>query len=824
MTESTMIADQCTDATTRVESIFAEVLADVLRVDNVSIDRHFFAELGADSLVMAHFCARVRKRGDLPSVAMKDVYRYPTIRRLAAALADRAPVSEKPAAARALELPTPTSAREYVLCGALQALFYFGYSYLGVLAAIEGYQWMVEGSEGVESYLRLVLFSGLAFLVVCAVPIAAKWLIIGRWKPQSIRVWSLAYVRFWIVKTLIRSNPGVYLFVGSPLYGFFLRALGAKVGPRVVILSRHIPVCTDLLTIGAGTVIRGKSIFLCYRAQAGRIEIGPVTLGQDVFVGEATVLDINTSMGDEAQLGHASSLQSGQSVPAGERWHGSPARRADVNYVRVAPTGCNTLRRAMYAALSLIGILFLSAPLLEGGLGLLFFEVSSLIEVLDPSVRSSIGALTVRGLLVEALAFSAVFIFGAMLVGLLVVGTIPRVLRVFIKPDTVYPLYGFHYAVHRMIARLGRLEFFPLLFGDSSYIVYFLSWFGYRLSPVVQTGSNFGCEVTTSNPFLARVGSGTMIADGLNMINDEISSSSFRVSHVTIGPNNFFGNYVTYPSGSRTADNCLLAIKAMVPLDGKIRQGVGLLGSPPFEIPRSVERDSRYDHLRTGEALRRGLAAKNRFNLRTIGIFLFTRWLGIFLVTVIDLTASELYDAFAHTIMAALFALSVVVAAVYFASVERCVEASGPPPPTICSIYDPAFWQVERLWKVHPIHYLHVFDGTPFKNVIWRLMGVRVGRRVFDDGVHISEPTLTTIGDDCVLNHRSKIQCHSQEDGTFKSDRSTLGAGCTIGVGAFVHYGVTMGDGSALAADSFLMKGEDVPPRARWGGNPAREM
>src|SRR2546428_802948 len=140
------------------------------------------------------------------------------------------------------------------------------------------------------------------------------------------------------------------------------------------------------------------------------------------------------------------------------------------------------------------------------------------------------------------------------------------------------------------------------------------------------------------------------------------------------------------------------------------------------------------------------------------------------------------------------------------------------------TISGPAFWQVERLWKVHPINYLHVFDGTPFKNVIWRLMGVRIGRRVFDDGVHISEPTLTTIGDDCVLNYRSKIQCHSQEDGTFKSDRTTLGAGCTIGVSAFVHYGVTMGDGSALAADSFLMKGEDVPPRARWGGNPAREM
>src|SRR5438552_308293 len=417
MTESTAIQDRCTGATTGAERILGEVLADVLRVDRVSVDSHFFDELGADSLVMAHFCARVRKRDDLPSVSMRDIYRHPTIRSLSAAVADLEPFSAKPAAAGAMGPPTPTSAREYVLCGALQALFYLGYSYLGVVAAIEGYQWMVAGSQGVESYLRLVLFSGMAFLVVCAVPIAAKWLIVGRWKPQRIRIWSLAYVRFWIAKTLIRSNPGVQLFVGSPLYRLYLKALGAKVGPRVVILSRNIPVCTDLLTIGAGTVIRRESIFPCYRARAGRIEIGAVTLGRDVFVGETTVLDIHTSMGDGAQLGHASSLHSGQSVPAGERWHGSPARRAEVNYVRVAPVRCSRLRRATYAALTLIGILFLCAPLLEGGLGLLFFDVSSLVGVLDPSVHSSTGALTVWGHVIESLAFSVVLFFGAVFLG-----------------------------------------------------------------------------------------------------------------------------------------------------------------------------------------------------------------------------------------------------------------------------------------------------------------------------------------------------------------------------------------------------------------------
>jgi non-ribosomal peptide synthetase-like protein len=821
---STLSRDRCTGATTDTERILAAALADVLHAERVSVDGHFFDELGADSLVMAHFCARVRKRGDLPSVSMRDVYQHPTIRTLAAALADVAPGSARSSVAAPIEVATQTSTREYVLCGALQFLFYLGYSYTAVLAAVRGYEWISTGSGAVEIYLRLVLFSGAAFLVVSAVPIAAKWMLIGRWKRQHIRIWSLSYVRFWIVKTLIRSNPGAHLFVGSPLYVLYLRALGAKVGPGVAIFSRRVPVCTDLLTIGAGTVIRKESLFLCYRAQAGRIETGAVTLGREVFVGERTVLDIDTSMGDGAQLGHTSALHSGQAVPAGERWHGSPAQRTDVNYLRVAPARCGTLRRASFSALTLLGVLLLYLPLLEGGLDLLVRVVSSLIEVPDPGAVASAGAMTLRGPFIEALLLSLVLFFGIALVGLLLVVTAPRVLNPFIEPDTAYPLYGFHYWVHRAIAGIGRIRFFTYLFGDSSYIVRYLRFLGYDLSRVVQTGSNFGIEVGQSNPLLTSVGSGTMVADGLDMLNEDVSSTSFCVSTASIGPDNFVGNDVTYPAGGRAGANCLLATKAMIPLDGKIREGVGLLGSPCFEIPRSVERDSRFDHLRTGDALRRGLAAKNRYNLRTIGIFLFTRWLGVFLVTVIDLAALELYDVFAHTVTAVLLALGLVVSAVYFALVQRCVAAFHSVQPTICSIYDPNFWLHERVWKMHPIHYFHAFDGTPFKNVLWRLMGVRIGRRVFDDGVRIPEQTLTTIGDDCVLNYWSKIQCHSQEDGTFKSDRATVGAGCTLGVGALVHYGVTMGDGSVLAADSFLMKGEDVPPRARWGGNPAREM
>jgi len=819
-----LIEDRDSATTTDAESIFAEVLADVLRVDRVSVDSHFFDELGADSLVMAHFCARVRKRGGLPSVSMNDIYAHPTIRSLAAALADVPPSSAKSSVAAAIEVATPTSTLEYVLCGGLQLLFFLGYSYVAVLAAAQGYEWISAGSGGVEIYLRLVLFSGACFLVVCTVPIVAKWVLIGRWKPQKIRIWSLAYVRFWIVKTLIRSNPGALLFIGSPLYVLYLRALGAKVGPGVAIFSRRVPVCTDLFTIGAGAVIRKESFFLCYRAQAGQIETGAVTLGREVFVGERTVLDINTSMGDGAQLGHASALHSGQAVPDGERWHGSPAQRTKLNYLRVAPAQCGTLRRASFSVLTLLGVLFLYLPLFEGGLSLLVGVVPSLGKVLDPSVGASTGAMTLRGLFIEALVLSLVLFFGGALVGLLLAVTVPRVLNLFIKPDTVYPLYGFHDWVHRAIARMGRIKFFVRLFGDSSYIVHYLSCLGYHLSPVEQTGANFGLVVLQANPYLCSVGTGTMVADGLMVINDEVSSTSFCVCRASIGPHNFVGNDVAYPAGGKTGHNCLLATKAMIPLDGKIREGVGLLGSPCFEIPRSVERDSRFDHLRTGDELRRGLVAKNRHNIRTIGIFLFARWLGFFVVSVLDLAALDLYSAYGNVPMAALFALGLLVSALYYALVERCLAGFRSLQPTICSIYDPYYWLHERLWKLPALEHLHAFDGTPFKNVIWRLMGVRIGRRVFDDGVHITERTLTTIGDDCVFNQWSKIQCHSLEDGTFKSDRSTLRAGCTIGVGAVVHYGVTMGDGSVLAADSFLMKGEDVPASARWGGNPAREI
>ncbi|MBI0298424.1 hypothetical protein JBE04_29170 [Streptomyces sp. PRKS01-29] len=80
-----------------------------------------------------------------------------------------------------------------------------------------------------------------------------------------------------------------------------------------------------------------------------------------------------------------------------------------------------------------------------------------------------------------------------------------------------------------------------------------------------------------------------------------------------------------------------------------------------------------------------------------------------------------------------------------------------------------------------------------------------MGHRVFDDGCRILERTLTQVGDGSALNAGSILQAHSLEEGVFKSDRVTIGNGCTIGTSAFVHYGVVIDDHARIDADSFLM-------------------
>ena len=428
-----------------VERVLADVLAEVIQVDQVSVDSNFFDDLGADSMVMTRFCARVRKRPDLPTVSIKDIYQHPTIRSLATALADAAPAPVEPPASTSVDVPKRAGTQQVVLCGVLQLLIFLGYSYLAALVMAQGYEWVSAGSGVLDIYLRSVLAGTALFGFLFTVPILAKWILIGRWKAQPIRIWSLAYVRFWVVKTLVRRNP-IVLFTGSPLFNLYLRALGAKIGRGVVILSTHVPICTDLLSIGDGTIIRKDSFINGYRAHAGFIQVGAITIGKNAVISEATVIDIDTSMGDRTQLGHASSLHAGQTVPDGQHWHGTPGQQTLTdNFLTVIPAGCGTLRRVGYAIWQLLTLLLVYLPLGIGGVSLLLAAVPRLSELMAEGAVAFTSWTFFR----DALVVSLVLYFGSLLVGFVIVMTVPRLLNHLIRPNKVYRLYGFHYGVHR---------------------------------------------------------------------------------------------------------------------------------------------------------------------------------------------------------------------------------------------------------------------------------------------------------------------------------------------------------------------------------------
>jgi non-ribosomal peptide synthetase-like protein len=521
---------------------------------------------------------------------------------------------------------------------------------------------------------------------------------------------------------------------------------------------------------------------------------------------------VDTIIGDGAELGHASSLHAGQVIPAGQRWIGSPAEPAGRPLDRPRAMAVGRGRRFCYGALQLLipVLVWIPAGFL---LSLLFLPQAD-----DPTPLSLTDP---RHYLREALLTSA-FFWGAVVLGVITTVALPRLLCWALPADRVFPLYGWRWAVQHSVAGLTSRRFFMYLFGDSSAIVHWLRAMGWDLSRVVQTGSNFGMAVKQEVPGLSAVGSGTMVSDGLSMMNADFSATSFRVRRVALGADNFVGNHVVYPPGGRTGDDCLLATKVHVPVDGPIRTGVGLLGSPPFEIPRSVERDRAVEEYYRDPARRRAaLRLKNRHNAVTAALFLFVRWLhAVGLVLILTATVRE-PGLVGATLAGAGVAGMLVFSIVYPALVDRCLPR---PRPMQCSIYDPRFWRHERYWKVPEQFYTLTLNGTPFKGLLWRALGVRIGRRVFDDGCWMTERSLVSIGDDCCLGEHSVIQSHSLEEGAFKSDHIRIAARSTVGIGGFVHYGVTMEEGSVLCADAFLMKGEQVGPGERWAGNPARML
>lgn len=803
---------------TETEKIIAGIMADTLKVDRISVADHFFHNLGANSLLMAQFCAELRERLAYCDVSIRDIYFHPTVAGLADFLNKNPEIKQTRIAPENYRIPTNL---EYYGCGVLQLLSYSAYFLFSFWVLAEGIIWIFAGTTWLDFYIRIAGFLILMLTLWITLPIVMKWIVIGKWKAEKIPIWSLKYFRFWVIKWLISTNPMI-MFKGLPLFNVYLRLLGAKIGKQVVFEAKHVPVCTDLLNVGDGTLIRKDVFLLGYKAKSGYIYTGPISIGKNAYVGEAGVLDIHTVMEDNTQLGHVSSLQENRTIPAGKHYHGSPAEETTSNYCLVEPKECTTFRTTVYTVIQLFSLLTLGPAVTASVLNGLYYWI---IPETGGSFLQILGDFVLTFTLLELAVFSLVLFFGSILSTLFFIILVPRVLNLFLKEDQVYVLFGVHHWILKTIRALSNSKFLNLLFGDSSAIVHYLKLIGYDLSSeIVQSGSNFGVEQNHDNPRLCSFGKGTMVADGLSMSNIQMTSSSFKVNRTTIGADNYIGNNIHYPPDGKTGTNCLLATKVMIPIDGDVRENVGLLGSPCFEIPRIVDRDRDFIKFSDESVRQQRLHKKNVHNLITALSFLFWYWLYSFLTVVIGYAAVSQFSSLGLFSFVAAFILFIFLHIGYFIIIERAGMAQARLKPQIASIYDREFWRVERYWKQSEESLKSLFVGTPFKNIITRLSGTKLGKKVFDDGLALSEKALVEIGDYCTFNVNSLLQSHSLEEGVFKCDHIKMGIGCTVGVNVLVHYGTKMKDNVVIEQDSFLMKGETVESNSTWRGNPARRV
>lgn len=796
---------------TETEHQVAAAVTRIAGIASPSVTGHFFDNLGLNSLLVARLAAELRRVWPDGTVAMKDFYLRPTVRGIAAMLDGQLARTSK--ATRRLA-PHRATDLAYWATGVAQVVSGLLYSWATLSLTFVAMYWVAGGADLLAVYLRALAAGGGLFLLMVAVPVALKWLLIGRFKPTLIPIWSAAYFRFWFVKGLIRNNP-MLLFAGTPLYNVYLRLLGARIGADVQILTGFIPVCPDLLDIGDRAIVNRGVLATGYRAEAGWIETGPIRIGAGASVGEASVLDIDTTIGDGAALAHASSLHRGQSIPDGQSWHGSPGQIATHDYRADTREAPSRWRKWGFVAFQLGTTFAIGLPM--------SFVVVVLLDWLGNDGANTLDPFTVFGNPVVA---SLGVYFGLLLLSLASVFTLPRLATKFLATDRTYPLYGLRHALARWLETAANSIGHNLLFGDSTYVLGYWRRVGLDVStaPGSQTGSNFGLLQKFGIPAFCRIGPGTMASDGLTVVNHVHTSSSIRLLQATIGARNFIGNVVLFPPGARIGDNCLVATKAFVPLDGPMREGAGLLGSPSFEVPRSVRRDQSFDHYRDPAVLGERLALKNRSNLATMALHLTSRWFSFLLFWLGAMLAFDLYPTLGALVVPliglGLFALVLL----QFVAIEHATAGWRGHEPHYCSIYDEYYWRHERYWKLADPDVISAFNGTPFKGPAWRLLGVKIGKKVYDDGATITERTLTEIGDYVTLNAESALQAHSLEDGTFKSDYLRVETGATIAPRCYVHYATTIGEGAVVEADSFLMKGETVGAGEVWGGNPAKRL
>ncbi len=308
----------------------------IFKLSPISVADDFFTDLSGYSLLAAELVTRLRQKHGY-EVAIRDVYTHSTIEQLAAHLES---ASERRPKKTGKQSDRRTSYEAFCdvpwftrwCCVTLQAVCLVA---IAAVFAAPFVPWVLLTSAAVKGAISFTTYLWITAAIVFVTPpagillsIAVKWLVIGRYNPGAYPVWSMYYFRWWLV-TRVQFLVWTDIYAGTPLLNVYYRLMGAKVGRGCVIDTTHCAIF-DLVSIGEDTCIGAESQLMGYRVEDGVLHIGGVRIGSRCFVGIQSLLDINTTMGDDSSLDDLSLLPEGEDIPSGEGRRGSPGTPAEI--------------------------------------------------------------------------------------------------------------------------------------------------------------------------------------------------------------------------------------------------------------------------------------------------------------------------------------------------------------------------------------------------------------------------------------------------------------------------------------------------------------
>jgi len=113
---------------------------------------------------------------------------------------------------------------------------------------------------------------------------------------------------------------------------------------------------------------------------------------------------------------------------------------------------------------------------------------------------------------------------------------------------------------------------------------------------------------------------------------------------------------------------------------------------------------------------------------------------------------------------------------------------------------------------------------TPFSNLMFRLLGMKLGKNVQFNSKYVYDASLLEIGDNTVVGGGAIIIGHIVERGKLKLKKVKIGKNVTVGSHCTIMPGCEIGDNAIIGASAVLLKDTKVEARDVWFGIPAESL